>query len=90
MIKNMMMKAINHILRIGEETELEIIKKFNVSKSECIYIGDSNVDVMTARNSGIKCIGVSWGFRGKEELAKAQADYLADNTIELKNIIINY
>ncbi|MDY6226461.1 MAG: HAD family hydrolase [Clostridium sp.] len=69
---------------------LEIIKKFNVSKSECIYIGDSNVDVMTARNSGIKCIGVSWGFRGKEELAKAQADYLADNTIELKNIIINY
>lgn len=68
---------------------LEIIEKLDVLKSECIYIGDSNVDVITARNSGIECIGVSWGFRGKEELAKAGADYLADNIIELRDIIIN-
>ena len=44
---------------------------------------------MTARNSGIECIGVSWGFRGKEELAKAGADYIADNIIELKDILMN-
>lgn len=68
---------------------LEIIENLDVLKSECIYIGDSNVDVITARNSGIECIGVSWGFRGKEELAKAGADYLADNIIELRDIIIN-
>ncbi|MCF0148768.1 MAG: HAD family hydrolase [Clostridium sp.] len=68
---------------------LEMIEILGASKSECIYIGDSNVDIMTAKNSGVQNIGVSWGFRGKEELAKAGANYLADNTIELKNIIIN-
>ena len=68
---------------------LEVIDKFNILKNECIYIGDSNVDIMTARNSGIECIGVSWGFRGKEELAKAGADYIADNIIELKDILMN-
>ena len=68
---------------------LEVIDKFNILKSECIYIGDSNVDIMTAKNAGVKCIGVSWGFRGKEELANEGANYLADNTTELKNIIIN-
>ena len=68
---------------------LEVIDKLNIIKSECIYIGDSNVDIMTAKNAGVKCIGVSWGFRGKEELAEEGANYLADNTTELKNIIIN-
>lgn len=68
---------------------LEVIDKFNILKSECIYIGDSNVDIMTAKNARVKCIGVSWGFRGKEELANEGANYLADNTTELKNIIIN-
>lgn len=67
---------------------LEIIEKFNVLKNECIYIGDSNVDIMTARNSGIESVGVSWGFRGREELASEGANYLADNTTELKDIII--
>lgn len=68
---------------------LEVIKDFNVSKEECIYIGDSNVDIITARNAGVKSIGVSWGFREKEELAREGADYLADNTVELKKIILN-
>ena len=68
---------------------LEIIDKFNVLKDECIYIGDSNVDILTARNAGVQCIGVSWGFRGKQELADAGADYLVDNTKELKNIIMS-
>lgn len=68
---------------------LEVIEAFNVSKEECIYIGDSNVDIITARNAGVKSIGVSWGFRGKEELAREGADYLANNVVELKRIILN-
>ena len=79
----------NYKEKTDPSSVLEIIEKLDVLKSECIYIGDSNVDVITARNSGIECIGVSWGFRGKEELAKAGADYLADNIIELRDIIIN-
>lgn len=68
---------------------LEVIDKFNILKSECIYIGDSNVDIITAKNAGVKCVGVTWGFRDSEELAKEGAHYLADNTLELKNIIMN-
>ncbi|MGG7059100.1 HAD family hydrolase [Clostridium tertium] len=68
---------------------LEVIEAFNISKEECIYIGDSNVDIITARNAGIKSIGVSWGFRGKEELEREGADYLANNTEELEDIILN-
>ena len=68
---------------------LEVIEKLNILKSECIYIGDSNVDILTAKNAGVKSVGVSWGFRGREELANEGANYLADNNIELLNIILN-
>ena len=49
----------------------------------------SNVDIRTARNAGVKSIGVSWGFRGGEELLKEGADYLVNNIEELKEIIIS-
>ena len=68
---------------------LEVIEKLNILKSECIYIGDSNVDILTAKNAGVKSVGVSWGFRDREELANEGANYLADNNIELLNIILN-
>lgn len=68
---------------------LEVINEFGISKEECIYIGDSNVDIRTARNAGVKSIGVSWGFRGGEELLKEGADYLVNNVEELKEIIIS-
>lgn len=68
---------------------LEVIEKLNILKSECIYIGDSNVDILTAKNAGVKSVGVSWGFRDTEELANEGANYLADNNIELLNIILN-
>lgn len=79
----------NYKAKPDPESVLEVINKFNILKEECIYIGDSNVDVITARNAGVKSVGVSWGFRGKEELAKEGADYLANNTIELRNIIVS-
>lgn len=68
---------------------LEVIDKFNILKSECIYIGDSNVDIITAKNAEVKCIGVTWGFRDNDELAEEGANYLANNIVELKNIIIS-
>ena len=41
-----------------------------IQKEDCIYVGDSDVDVNTAHNAGIECIGVSWGFRGRQVLEK--------------------
>ena len=47
-------------------------------KEEVIFIGDSEVDIETARNAGLKGIFVSWGFRGRQKLIKLGAKYIAD------------
>lgn len=54
-----------------------IIKSFGYDPDECVMVGDSDIDVITAHNCGIKCIGCEWGFRGAEELISAKADYIA-------------
>ena len=61
----------------------EIMEVAEVNNSqEVLYVGDSDVDMLTANNAGVEVIGVSWGFRPKEELAahnpKAIIDFPAD------------
>ncbi len=53
-----------------------------------IYIGDSEVDVQTAKNAGLRCIGVTWGFRDEEELKAAGAEYIAHDVNEVLGIIL--
>ena len=53
-----------------------------------LFVGDSNVDVFTAKNAGLKCCGVLWGFRTREELAQAGADHFARDAAELERIIL--
>lgn len=64
-----------------------IIEKFNISKDDILYIGDSEVDINTAKNAGVKVMAVSWGFRDKSFLEQQNADYLVDNTTQAKEII---
>jgi len=45
----------------------------------CIYVGDSEIDIQTARNAGVPCLSVSWGFRDREELVEAGAKYMCDS-----------
>ncbi len=52
------------------DTVFEALRQLNASLSGAVYIGDSDVDVMTARNCNIPCISVLWGFRTKEFLIK--------------------
>ncbi|MBP3198957.1 MAG: HAD family hydrolase [Butyrivibrio sp.] len=52
---------------------LEAMRELGVQKEECIYVGDSEIDHMTAQNTGLPCISCLWGFRTKEELLKAGA-----------------
>lgn len=52
----------------ASDTVIEALRQLNASASGAVYIGDSDVDVMTARNSGMPCISVLWGFRDKEFL----------------------
>ena len=59
-----------------------------VSGEEVLYVGDSNVDVAFAHAAGVKVCGVSWGFRGAEELREAGADVIVDSAEKLKKIIL--
>lgn len=69
---------------------LAILSKHNIKPDECIYIGDSDVDVYTAQNAGVHMAGVEWGFRGKEELISVGAPFVAQNAEELFNYIYEY
>ena len=62
-------------------------KAAGAKTSTAILIGDSDVDIKTAKNAGIKSIGVSWGYREVGVLNAEGADYIADNPCELPEII---
>lgn len=55
-----------------------IMKELNVAADECLYIGDSNIDMQTAENALLRSVGVSWGFRPVKELIESGAKYIAD------------
>ncbi len=71
------------------DTLLAAIKELDSNKEECIYVGDSDVDVKTAHNLGIPCIGVSWGFRGRKVLQEEGADYIIDSPDEIFKVLDN-
>ena len=60
-----------------------LIAMSGFDKSEVLYVGDSDVDVYFAHSAGLRVIGVSWGFRGAEELRSAGADRIVDSAEEL-------
>jgi len=66
----------------------DILALVPVSKEEVIYIGDSGVDMQTALNAGVESIGVTWGFRPREELLQYSPTHLADTAKEIENIIL--
>lgn len=63
-----------------------VIKEQGFDKNDAVYIGDSDIDVITAKNANITSIAVSWGYRSKELLIDNVPDYLADSVSELTDI----
>ncbi len=53
----------------------------------CVYVGDSEVDVVTARNAGVPCLSVTWGFRDENILLEAGAEYFCHKPEELPGCI---
>ncbi|MBR7179422.1 MAG: HAD family hydrolase [Oscillospiraceae bacterium] len=58
-----------------------------IGAERCIYVGDSEVDVLTAKNAGVSCISVLWGFRDRETIEAAGGEHFCTEPSQLKKIV---
>ena len=65
----------------------EVCQTLEVLPEECLYVGDSSVDMLTAKNSGAFAVGVAWGFRPVEELVEYGADRILDSPTDLLELL---
>ena len=66
---------------------LRALDHIGVQKEHAVYVGDSEVDVQTARNAGLRCVGVTWGYRDKDTLLQAGAGALIDSPNQLLTLL---
>lgn len=65
--------------------QLSLLRGRSIERQECIYMGDSEVDLLTAKNADLPCIAVSWGFRDRDFLVEQGATTIIDQPEELFN-----
>ena len=65
----------------------QIAEALGVNAGECIWIGDSAVDIESAENFGCECIAVTWGFRSRESLLEREPDYIVDDPKDILKIL---
>ena len=63
---------------------VDAANRLHVPLARCLYVGDSEVDIDTAKNAGIDCACVAWGFRTREQLIKAGASIIVDTPEEFE------
>lgn len=66
---------------------LQLMNRMQAEPDTTLFVGDSDVDIYTARNAGIDSCGVLWGFRSQEELSKAGAVHLARDVEQLAAVV---
>jgi phosphoglycolate phosphatase len=67
---------------------LYIANTLNVSEKSILYVGDSDIDMQTAKAAGFVSVGVTWGFRTKNELMENGATYIIDHPMDLLKFCI--
>lgn len=80
-------KRENYPAKPDPKLTLEIISQLGVEPSECVFIGDSGMDMAVAKNAGCIALGVLWGFRKEEELRENGADYIVSAPSEILSVI---
>lgn len=88
-IKTAIGESIHTPKKPAKEGVLEALKELDSTLEEAIYVGDSEVDVLTAANANLPCVGVTWGFRKKEVLMEYGATYIIDEPNELMTVLKN-
>ncbi|MBQ7003870.1 MAG: HAD family hydrolase [Oscillospiraceae bacterium] len=66
----------------------EILERLGTDKADAVYIGDSNVDIETARNAGLSCICVDWGFRDRAQLIEDGAERIVSTPEALRKALL--
>lgn len=74
-------------LKPDPTSTLAIIDELRLKKEECMFVGDGETDVLTARAAGIKCISVLWGFRSQKQLEAVGAELFAENFGDIPDIV---
>lgn len=74
-------------LKPNPSSALAIAKKMGVKPSQCLIVGDSDVDIQTAKEAGMESIGASWGYRGLEALENAGATFIIEDPNDVCSII---
>lgn len=69
------------------DTVLEALKILDIPKEKAVYVGDSEVDIATAKNTGMDCITVAWGFRTRAEQEKAGAEVFVQKPEEILELL---
>lgn len=67
------------------DTVISVLNEFNFAPEDAVYVGDSDVDIMTAKNSQMPCISVTWGFRDEKFLLENGATILINAPSEIYN-----
>lgn len=70
------------------DATLKIMRELSIAKENTVYIGDTEVDIETAKNAGIPCISVDWGFRSLEKLVELGAKPICSTVQEMYKEII--
>ena len=73
-------------LKPEPDSSLYIMETYKAKREDTVFIGDSGVDIKTAKNLGVRSIGVSWGFRERNELLLNGADMIADTPLDITNL----
>ena len=80
-------KRENYPTKPDPKLTLEIISELGVKPSECVFIGDSGMDMAVAKNAGCVAWGVLWGFRKEDELRENGADYIVSSPSEILDVL---
>ena len=70
------------------ESAIDMINKLEVKTNKVLYVGDTSIDMITAKNAGFTSVGVLWGFRKEAELVKHDAKYIVNNPDEILKIAL--
>lgn len=74
-------------IKPSAEISNKVLEQLNIEPSEVLYIGDTNVDMQTAKNAGFTSVGVTWGFRSEAELRESGAQHIVHTPEEILALV---